>query len=99
MNMRLLGAHTIRDVVPAMVDASSVSLHTAAVPEDRLYGGNCASGFTVSFHLPMCSTLTISYPRVAQMRALLGHISRKPNYKPGCADACLRPTVPGSMHP
>lgn len=42
MNMRLLGAPTIKDVVPSMVDANSLSIHTASVPEDRLYGGNCA---------------------------------------------------------
>lgn len=43
MNMRLLGAQTLKDVVPAMVDARSISNHSASVPEDRLFGTNCAS--------------------------------------------------------
>lgn len=42
MNMRLLGAPTIKDVVPEMVDANSIHSHVASVPSDRLYDGNCA---------------------------------------------------------
>lgn len=45
MNMRLLGANTIKDVVPAMVNARSLSSHVTAVPEDRLYGSNCTRFF------------------------------------------------------
>ena len=41
MNMRLLGAPTIKDVVPDMVDARSISTHVVAVPGDRLYDSNC----------------------------------------------------------
>lgn len=41
MNMRLLGAKTIADVVPEMVDASGIQAHTVAVPGDRLYDNNC----------------------------------------------------------
>ena len=41
MNMRLLGATTIADVVPEMVDASGIQAHTVAVPGDRLYDSNC----------------------------------------------------------
>lgn len=41
MNMRLLGARTLKQVVPAMVDASSISNHSVSVPEDRLFGANC----------------------------------------------------------
>lgn len=41
MNMRLLGARTIQEVVPEMVDASNIHSHVAAVPADRLYEGNC----------------------------------------------------------
>lgn len=41
MDMRLLGAKTLKDVVPAMVDASNISNHSVAVPEDRLFGMNC----------------------------------------------------------
>jgi len=42
-NMRLLGAQTIKDVVPDMIDASTLTMHIAATPGDRLndnnYGG------------------------------------------------------------
>ncbi|KAH9855954.1 glyoxylate dehydrogenase [Lenzites betulinus] len=37
MNMRLLGARTIDEVVPDMVDASSLSAHTVLAPEDNLF--------------------------------------------------------------
>lgn len=41
MNLRLLGAPTIKDVVPAMVDASNIHSHIVAVPGDTLYNSNC----------------------------------------------------------
>lgn len=41
MNMRLLGAPTLRNVVPEMVDISNLRSHTVSVPDDRLYAGNC----------------------------------------------------------
>ena len=41
MNMRLLGAPSLKDVGPHLVDTSSVHLHTALVPDDRLYSFNC----------------------------------------------------------
>ena len=44
MNLRLLGAQTIRDVVPAMVDVSNIHTHLVAVPPDQLYDSNC-TGF------------------------------------------------------
>ncbi|EIM85014.1 uncharacterized protein STEHIDRAFT_81830 [Stereum hirsutum FP-91666 SS1] len=40
MNMRLIGAKTIKDVVPEMVDASNIHTHVIAVPGDRLYDSN-----------------------------------------------------------
>ena len=43
MNLRLLGARTIKDVVPAMVDASNIHSHIVAVPHDQLYNANCTS--------------------------------------------------------
>ena len=43
MNMRLLGSRTIREIVPEMVDASNIHIHTVPVPIDNLYEGNCAS--------------------------------------------------------
>ena len=42
MNMRLLGARSLKEVVPEMVDASSLQSHIVAVPGDRLYDSNCA---------------------------------------------------------
>jgi|SRR5712675_833473 len=43
MNLRLLGAQTIKDVVPAMVDTSNIHSHLVAVPHDVLYNSNCMS--------------------------------------------------------
>ncbi|KZT36375.1 hypothetical protein SISSUDRAFT_70436 [Sistotremastrum suecicum HHB10207 ss-3] len=43
MNMRLLGAQTLKDVVPAMVDARGLSSHVVSVPGDRLYESNYES--------------------------------------------------------
>ncbi|KAI0039004.1 FMN-linked oxidoreductase, partial [Auriscalpium vulgare] len=40
MNLRLLGARTLKDVVPEMVDASCVHSHIVSVPSDRLYDSN-----------------------------------------------------------
>ena len=39
--MRLLGARTIQEVVPEMVDSRSIVLHTTTVPSDALYKVNC----------------------------------------------------------
>ena len=47
MNLRLLGAPTLRDVVPAMVDASNIHNHSVAVPDDRLYQQNCTPTFPI----------------------------------------------------
>ncbi|KZT72246.1 hypothetical protein DAEQUDRAFT_809145 [Daedalea quercina L-15889] len=43
MNMRLLGARTIKEVVPEMVDAGSVHQHIVSVPDDSLYFSNYES--------------------------------------------------------
>ncbi|ESK97375.1 mitochondrial cytochrome [Moniliophthora roreri MCA 2997] len=40
MNMRLIGAPTIKDIVPEMVDASNLSSHIVVVPQDNLYMSN-----------------------------------------------------------
>ncbi|KDR75645.1 hypothetical protein GALMADRAFT_248239 [Galerina marginata CBS 339.88] len=40
MNMRLLGAKTIKDITPDMVDVSNIGSHIAAIPGDRLYDSN-----------------------------------------------------------
>jgi len=45
MNMRLLGAKTIKDVVPEMVDARNLHSHLVSVPEDRLFHSNCELSF------------------------------------------------------
>lgn len=41
MNMRLLGATSIANITPDMVDTSNISSHIAAIPGDRLYEANC----------------------------------------------------------
>jgi L-lactate dehydrogenase (cytochrome) len=41
MNMRLLGAQTIKDITPDMVDISNISSHIASIPGDKLYDINC----------------------------------------------------------
>ncbi|KAG6850869.1 hypothetical protein H0H93_007487 [Arthromyces matolae] len=43
MNMRLLGARSIKEVVPSMVDASNIHSHIVSVPTDRLYDSNYES--------------------------------------------------------
>lgn len=43
MNLRLLGAPTLKDVVPAMVDTTSLKSHIVAVPQDSLYYTNYES--------------------------------------------------------
>jgi L-lactate dehydrogenase (cytochrome) len=48
MNMRLLGARNVQEVVPDMVDASNIHTHIANVPVDRLYEGNCESTLELS---------------------------------------------------
>ncbi|KAG9312199.1 FMN-dependent dehydrogenase-domain-containing protein [Chiua virens] len=40
MNMRLLGARNLKEIVPEMVDASNIHLHTVPVPRDNLYDIN-----------------------------------------------------------
>ena len=41
MNMRLLGARTIDEIVPDMVDASSLSSHFVQTPQDVLFNNTC----------------------------------------------------------
>lgn len=41
MNMRLLGARNIKEVVRELVDSSNIHTHTVAVPEDSLFRTNC----------------------------------------------------------
>jgi len=40
MNMRLLGATSLKEVIPDLVDAGSIHQHVNAVPGDRLYNAN-----------------------------------------------------------
>ncbi|ESK97372.1 mitochondrial cytochrome [Moniliophthora roreri MCA 2997] len=40
MNMRLLGARNLSELVPEMVDASALRSHTGSVPTDNLYASN-----------------------------------------------------------
>ena len=46
MNMRLIGAPTIKDIRRDMVDASSLSSHIGAIPSDKLYDSNCKWKFS-----------------------------------------------------
>lgn len=41
MDMRLIGAPTLKDLEPNMVNTQSISSHVVPVPGDRLYDGNC----------------------------------------------------------
>lgn len=41
MNMRLLGARTIDELVPEMVDASALSSHVVLTPQDTLFHNTC----------------------------------------------------------
>jgi len=43
MNMRLIGARSIKDIHRDMVDTSSLSSHTGAIPSDKLYDSNYES--------------------------------------------------------
>jgi len=43
MNLRLLGARNLSEVVPEMIDQRSLTYHTTNVPEDRMYGTNYVS--------------------------------------------------------
>jgi hypothetical protein len=56
--MRLLGARALKEVVPSIVDASSISSHAVTVPSDRLYEGNCKANLCTS-----CPFLTIRIGR------------------------------------
>jgi hypothetical protein len=41
MNMRLLGARTIDELAPEMVDASALHSHAGLTPPDNLYNTTC----------------------------------------------------------
>ena len=59
MNLRLLGAPTLKDVVPAMVDASNIHNHSVAVPDDRLYQQNCTLTCHIQDHSPFIHSLSV----------------------------------------
>ena len=75
MNLRLLGARTIKDVVPAMVDASNIHSHLVAVPHDQLYDGNCTYAFVHLF----VQGLTVFQMRTCNMH-VLGMSRRRRNF-------------------
>ena len=52
MNMRLLGARTIGEVVPEMVDASSLKSHFVMTPQDNLFTNTCEFLAPVLAHAP-----------------------------------------------
>jgi hypothetical protein len=73
MNLRLLGARTLKEVVPEMVDASGIHNHSVSVPSDRLYEGNC-----MCCRLHSISRQSSIYLRVGtQMRGLGRRSSEK----------------------
>lgn len=43
MNMRLLGARTLDELVPEMVDASALTSHFVSTPQDNLFNSTCKS--------------------------------------------------------
>ena len=49
MNMRLIGARNLKEIVPEMVDASNIGSHIVSVPGDGLYNSNCKSRFFFRF--------------------------------------------------
>ena len=53
MNMRLLGARTIDDLVPEMVDASALNQHIVMVPQDNLFQATCE--FFAVLYLRVCA--------------------------------------------
>ena len=46
MNMRLVGARSISEIVPEMVDASALRSHAGLTPADNLYNTTCTSSLT-----------------------------------------------------
>ena len=54
MNMRLLGAKTIKDIVPEMVDAKSLSSHFVMTPQDNLFQNTCACALLHMFGSHCC---------------------------------------------
>ena len=48
MNMRLLGARTIDELVPEMVDASALSSHVVLTPQDTLFHNTCKCYYATS---------------------------------------------------
>ena len=72
MNMRLLGARTIEEVVPEMVDASNIHSHVATVPVDRLYEGNCKFTLQAMHRFPVTDRSELDeILRFAQLRTKL----------------------------
>lgn len=43
MNMRLLGARSLNEIVPEMVDATTLSSHVVMTPQDNLFLSTCES--------------------------------------------------------
>lgn len=68
MNMRLLGAQTIKDVVPDMIDASAIGTHVSPTPGDRLYDSNCE--FSSFFFLSTLGSNSFLQMRACSMLAL-----------------------------
>lgn len=50
MGMRLVGARTINELTPDLVDASGVHAHVGTTPTDNLYNATCTFvGYSSTF--------------------------------------------------
>lgn len=71
MNMRLLGARNIGEVVPEMVDASALHSHNGTVPTDNLYNQTCTF-YTANVCLPDTNESPLDQPlSLAQFKTKL----------------------------
>ena len=68
MNLRLLGAPTLKDITKDLVDASSIHQHIVAVPDDRLFYQNCELFLSHLFELVLTCAADESLEG-AQLRA------------------------------
>lgn len=69
MNMRLLGARTIDELVPEMVDASALSQHIVTVPQDNLFSATCEFSYSLFCVLWMLIMLQTSRCRSRRSKA------------------------------
>lgn len=74
MNMRLIGARNIQEIVPEMVDASALSSHVGITPSDNLYNGTCKTIYLSTKSLPdllIFARSTIGHCQIQGCQALI----------------------------